>query len=102
MVVAIPGEEFCVTEHLPRYPHVNVTLYHAARVFFRFLVTVLTRKVDVQGKENVPLEGAFVLATNHLSFLDSPLLFVTVPRIMYLLAGEKYQRHLFAPLLRIA
>ena len=91
-----------MTDHLPRYPHVNVTLYRSARAFFRFLVALLVKKVDIQGMENLPHEGAFVLATNHLSFLDSPLLFVTIPRTMYVLAGEKYQRHIFAPILRIA
>ncbi len=91
-----------MTDALPRYPHVNVAFYHAVRVFIRFLVALLVQQVDVQGTENIPQEGAFILATNHLSFLDSPLLFVTVPRIVYLLAGEKYQHHVFAPLLRIA
>jgi 1-acyl-sn-glycerol-3-phosphate acyltransferase len=91
-----------VTDHLPRYPHVSVALYKTARIFFRFLAALLIKKADIQGAENIPLEGAFILATNHLSFLDSPLLFIAVPRIVYLLAGEKYQTHILAPLLRIA
>lgn len=90
-----------MTDYLPRYPHVNVPLYRAVKAFFRFLAALLIKKADIQGVENIPLEGAFILATNHLSFLDSPLLFITVPRIVYLLAGERYQRHLFTPLMRI-
>lgn len=90
-----------MTDHLPRYPHINVGLYRIAKKFFHLLTALLIKKVDIQGAENIPQEGAFVLATNHLSFLDSPLLFVAVPRSVYLLAGEKYQHHVFAPLLRI-
>jgi 1-acyl-sn-glycerol-3-phosphate acyltransferase len=90
-----------VTDHLPRYPHVNVTLYRVARVLFRFLAALLIKKMDVQGTENLLQEGAFVLVLNHLSFLDSPLLFITVPRVIYMLAGERYQHHIFSLLLRI-
>lgn len=90
-----------MTDHLPRYPHVNVPLYRATKAFFRFLAAVSIKKTDIQGAENIPQEGAFILATNHLSFLDSPLLFIVVPRIVYLLAGERYQNHIFTPILNI-
>jgi 1-acyl-sn-glycerol-3-phosphate acyltransferase len=91
-----------VTEHLPRYPHVNVALYQAIKRVFQFLADLLIKKIDVQGADNIPQEGAFIVVLNHLSYLDSPLLFILAPRIIYMLAGEKYKRHILTPLLRIA
>jgi 1-acyl-sn-glycerol-3-phosphate acyltransferase len=92
-----------VTETGKDYPHVLVPFYRFTQSVIRFLAFLLIKKVTVEGSNNVPPQGAFILVTNHLSFLDSPLLFITVPRIMYLLAGEKYERHaLFGPLLRVA
>lgn len=91
-----------MTDHLPRYPHVNRTLYRVARMLFRLLANLLVKKIDIQGEENIPKDGPFIIATNHLSFFDSPLVFIAIPRTMYVLAGEKYQHHIFAPILRIA
>ncbi|WP_148218081.1 lysophospholipid acyltransferase family protein [Opitutus terrae] len=35
---------------------------------------------QIYGQENLPREGAFLLAANHLSFLDPPLIGIQVPR----------------------
>jgi 1-acyl-sn-glycerol-3-phosphate acyltransferase len=56
----------------------------------------------VEGREHIPPTGAFVLVTNHLSYLDSPIVFMAMSRIIYFLAGERYQHHIFAPILEIA
>jgi 1-acyl-sn-glycerol-3-phosphate acyltransferase len=85
-----------------RYPPVNLTLYRTAQHVIRFLAAALIREVIVEGQEHIPKSGPFLMATNHLSFLDSPIMFMSMPRILYLLAGERYQRHAFGPILRIA
>ena len=51
---------------------------HAARFWMKIL-TKLFYKVDVQGEENVP-EGAFILACNHISFVDWVILMGTLKR----------------------
>lgn len=84
-----------------RYPHVNVTLYRVAQAVIRVLAALLIKKIEVEGLENVPREGPFLLVSNHLSYLDSPIMFIVLPRIAYFLAGEKYQHHIFALLLRV-
>ncbi|MBI3165319.1 MAG: 1-acyl-sn-glycerol-3-phosphate acyltransferase [Anaerolineales bacterium] len=37
------------------------------------LVIRLVARVEIQGYENIPPKGGFVLAVNHLGFLDAPL-----------------------------
>ncbi|MBN1428575.1 MAG: 1-acyl-sn-glycerol-3-phosphate acyltransferase [Anaerolineae bacterium] len=91
-----------MTDNQLRYPRVNVPLYKFMKILIRLLSFVLLKKITVEGLENIPSQGAFVLVTNHLSFLDSPLLFAAIPRIIYFLAGERYQRHIFTPLMHVA
>lgn len=72
------------------------------RWFCDFAFSLLTTR-DVEGLEHVPPHGPYILASNHLSRLDAPLLYGY-------LGGEnvsgwtaaKYQRHpLFAPILHL-
>jgi 1-acyl-sn-glycerol-3-phosphate acyltransferase len=44
----------------------------------------------VEGIENVPTEGPAILASNHLSFSDSFLMPLKVPRTVYFLAKSEY------------
>ncbi len=55
----------------------------------------LISDIDVAGVENVPQDGAFILATNHLSRLDTPLLGITCPRKVYAMVATKYQAYPF-------
>jgi 1-acyl-sn-glycerol-3-phosphate acyltransferase len=55
----------------------------------------LLAQVEVEGTEQIPQEGAFILATNHLSRLDTPLLGITCPRQIHPLVAAKYKSHLF-------
>ena len=43
------------------------------------LLRILTN-LEVEGLENVPLEGGGIVATNHLSILDAPLIFCRIQR----------------------
>lgn len=67
-------------------------IQHRLRAIFRFLFRVLTR-VEVIGLEKVPLSGGCILATNHLSRLDPPLLFMLIERNdLTALVADKYQK----------
>ena len=46
-------------------------------------------KIEVRGKENIPKKGSFILAANHLSNLDPPLLAALSPREVSFLAKEE-------------
>ncbi|AZZ57360.1 lysophospholipid acyltransferase family protein [Rathayibacter iranicus] len=44
----------------------------------------------VEGRENVPASGRVILASNHLSFIDSPVLTLLAPRPVQFLAKSEY------------
>src|SRR3954454_1799921 len=55
----------------------------------RPLLRIVYRPV-VTGLENVPAEGPVILASNHLSFVDSVLIPLVVPRRVTFLAKAEY------------
>ncbi len=63
--------------------------YVVARFVIRPLLWVLLRP-RVTGRENVPLTGPVILASNHLSFIDSILIPIVAPRRVRLLAKAEY------------
>lgn len=62
------------------------------RVLHKVLPVVVRRwlTLRVDGLENVPLRGPVILACNHLSFLDSIVLPLHVPRPVYFLGKSEY------------
>ncbi|MEM9466731.1 MAG: lysophospholipid acyltransferase family protein [Actinomycetota bacterium] len=48
--------------------------------------------IEVVGKVNVPTEGAAIIAANHLSFIDSPLLMTELGRRVTFLGKAEYLR----------
>jgi 1-acyl-sn-glycerol-3-phosphate acyltransferase len=72
------------------------------RNFLRWLIRVvinLIAHVEIKGRENIPNEGGFVIATNHLGRLDVSLLFYTLEGDFILPVAEKYEHHwLFGPI----
>ncbi len=61
------------------------------RAILQYLFQRLT-KYEVIGAENVPAQGAIILATNHMSRLDTPLLMIATPRIdLIALVADKYK-----------
>lgn len=64
----------------------------------RFVINLIAR-VEIQGSENIPTEGGFVIATNHLGRLDAALLFYALDGDFILTIAEKYEHHwLFGPI----
>ena len=51
----------------------------------------LASQIEIEGIEHVPAQGGFLLATNHISRLDTPLLGVVSPRRVYGLVALKYK-----------
>ena len=68
------------------------------RWLIRFVINLIAR-VEIQGFENIPAEGGFVIATNHLGRLDVSLLFYALEGDFILPVAEKYEHHwLFGPI----
>jgi 1-acyl-sn-glycerol-3-phosphate acyltransferase len=85
-----------------RYPRTHPFMYPFFHWFFGVLFRILT-KIHIEGIENIPREGAFIIYLNHLSHIDTPAVFVGFGGIrrMNHLAAEKYEHHPFAPILRV-
>jgi len=49
-------------------------------------------RLQISGRENVPLTGGLVIASNHGSFWDPPTVSVSLPRETYFLAKEELFR----------
>ena len=63
------------------------------RAIIRLLLKLLTR-FEVTGVENVPLKGAYLLATNHLNYLDSAIIVSQIEREdVTALAADKYKHN---------
>ena len=67
------------------------------RTLFQFLVThvmymirfKLVYRLEVQGKENIPENNAFIVAANHLSTLDPPLMCAVMNRPVAYMAKKE-------------
>ncbi len=72
----------------------SMTLYRV----LRWIVSVYFRarlKIRLEGEENVPDKGAFILVLSHQSHLDSLLLHTFCPRLMFTLAKSSVFRTRF-------
>jgi 1-acyl-sn-glycerol-3-phosphate acyltransferase len=63
--------------------------YAVLRLVLKTLMRLLWR-VRVEGLDNLPPSGGFLLASNHLSFIDSLVIPVLVPRRVAFLAKAEY------------
>lgn len=67
------------------FRRLSVAFYWLSCYFFRTTL-FLGSRYEVVGLENVPKKGAFVLAANHLNFLDPPILGAAVHRRVIFMA----------------
>lgn len=61
-------------------------------VIIRYIGIVLFKvlfRLQVYGRKNIPLKGGFILASNHTSYLDPPVLGAACPRVLFYLAKEE-------------
>lgn len=73
-----------------KYP----ALRRILRRLFKFLFQTLA-KLEVTGSENIPPEGGYIVAVNHLSRLDPPLAFGLIDRNDVTgIAADKYKHNL--------
>ena len=51
-----------------------------------WLLFKLGLRLKVEGEENIPMEGPLVIASNHLSLLDPPVIGVAATRKVHFMA----------------
>ncbi len=73
----------------------NILYRIGHRFVFPYIIFPLLGGREVYGVENVPSDGGAVIAPNHVSYMDPPLVAACLPRRTYFMA----KRELFEPLL---
>lgn len=74
--------------------------YSASRLFVGIVLGALSG-LRVTGREHVPRKGGLIVASNHVSYWDPPLLGAAVPReIHYLAKEELFRTPVFGALIR--
>jgi 1-acyl-sn-glycerol-3-phosphate acyltransferase len=67
------------------------------RKFLRWLIHAVVNRiasVEAIGYENLPEKGGFVIAVNHLGFLDAPMAFYALENWnLFVLVGEKWRKN---------
>ncbi len=77
--------------------------YRLVRVLIQVLLWLFYRRIDVVGRERIPLRGPLIVAANHHnSVIDAMLIVATFPRQVMVLANAPLFRHpLIGPFLRL-
>lgn len=74
--------------------------YSACRFLATAFIATISKR-EVRGRANVPREGGLIVASNHVSFWDPPMVGGVVPREAYYLAKEElFSSPVLGPLLR--
>lgn len=60
-----------------------------------YVYYVIVHRIKVEGKENIPKDGALIFCGNHRSFLDPPLIKVTAKRETFFLAKASLYKNPF-------
>ena len=60
-----------------------------ARAWSRSILFFAGVKVEVEGREQLHATGPYVFASNHLSFIDTPVILASIPRQFRFLAKEE-------------
>ncbi len=58
-------------------------------LFDKFCFTIYARKFEVVGRENVPMEGPLIAASNHLNNADPPVVSLALPRYPMFMAKRE-------------
>lgn len=69
-------------------------VYKSARGIFKFYAKFIMR-VEVNGIENIPESGPLVVMSNHISFLDPPLIGAIMPRKIHYMAKAELFKNKF-------
>ena len=69
-------------------------IYTIVKGLLKLIFTVVLR-LKIEGRENIPKDGPLVIASNHLSLLDPPVLGTAATRKVHFMAKEE----LFVPVL---
>lgn len=90
--VAMAGAEKQATFRVPLYVRlVRFTLRPIFRLLFRLLC-----RIEIEGRENIPQEGAYIIAHNHISLFEPPFIIAFWPKAPEGISGaDVFERPFF-------
>ncbi|MDP3001328.1 MAG: lysophospholipid acyltransferase family protein [Bryobacterales bacterium] len=62
--------------------------HHVARAWARMLLVIFRAKVTIEGIEKLRPDSSYVFASNHLSYIDTPVILASIPEQFRFLAKE--------------
>lgn len=78
-----------------------MSLFYYLETFLAKLVLRLVTRWEVRGKENVSTDGPLVVASNHLSVADPPVLAASIQRrVVFMAKVESFRHPIQGPLVR--
>ena len=63
-----------------------MSIFYQLAQLFSFLYFKIFHRFEVNGLNNIPVSGSFILASNHLSYFDPPALGCKLPRNLHYFA----------------
>ena len=72
--------------------------YYIAKIIVRAIIKVIF-KIEIKGLENIPKKGPVIICSNHISFLDPPVIGALLNRRIYFMAKEELFKNPFLKLL---
>ncbi|ADD02411.1 1-acyl-sn-glycerol-3-phosphate acyltransferase [Thermoanaerobacter italicus Ab9] len=72
--------------------------YYIAKIIVRTIIKVIF-KIKIKGLENIPKKGPVIICSNHISFLDPPVIGALLNRRIYFMAKEELFKNPFLRLL---
>ncbi|MDP9752092.1 lysophospholipid acyltransferase family protein [Thermoanaerobacter pentosaceus] len=72
--------------------------YYIAKIIVRTIIKVIF-KIEIKGLENIPKKGPVIICSNHISFLDPPVIGALLNRRIYFMAKEELFKNPFLKLL---
>lgn len=76
-------------------------LYYLGKPTATVLSYIVYKKMTVKGKENIPKDGALILACNHIAFSDPAIIVAHFPRTIHFMAkSELFENYFKAAFVR--
>lgn len=95
-----PSSQPCHPELVEGDTVLNVAFYDFAKLFVRAMARTLWR-ARVHGTQNVPPNGPLIVACNHVSYFDPPLMGCFCPRrLRYMAKKELFEMPVLGPVIR--
>src|SRR6266481_10307 len=89
----LPADQIILILGLLTFALTIYALYLLPDFFVRFILWILTHtlyRIRIVGQENIPLHGAALLVSNHVSFVDALLIGASMPRFIRFMLHREY------------